>query len=139
MYQFKPLGKSTSGSQTSDELQYTVNELFTLVAHAHFCHHQTTSYAKHQAMGYLYDAIDGLKDEIIEKMMGCMGTRYSSLTVEPVSNYTDDMCSMLAMKTKSCSQKLKAWAEQNSYLDIAQLADSLWGIGAKTQYLLTLS
>lgn len=120
-------------------VQQIVNMLHSLPIEAQFLHHNTTSYAKHMATDMLYDGLNGLKDDVIEKIIGCTGSRYNAITVQPISGYSDEKCFQLAEKIKMFSKSLKSWAEQNEYLDIAQKADDMWGLGAKFSYLLTLS
>ena len=102
----------------------------------HLLHWQTTSYAKHQALGGIYDYVHDFKDGVIEKLMGYTGKRPAPYKIESLTNCTGDEC---VSKLLSFASSLKSYAEANSYHDIANLADALSGEAAKTKYLLTLS
>ena len=41
----------------------------------HLLHWQTTSYAKHKALGKMYEYVQDFKDGLIEKLMGYTGKR----------------------------------------------------------------
>jgi len=102
----------------------------------HLTHWQTTSYAEHQATGALYDYVHDFKDGVIEKLMGYTGKRPGPYKIEPLTNCTGNQC---VSELLAFASSLKSFAESNGYHDIANLADSLSGEAAKTQYLLTLS
>jgi len=102
----------------------------------HLTHWQTTSYAEHQATGALYDYVHDFKDGVIEKLMGYTGKRPNAYKIEPLTNCTGNQC---VSDLLSFASSLKSFAENNSYHDIANLADALSGEAAKTKYLLTLS
>lgn len=102
----------------------------------HLLHWQTQSYAEHMALGDLYDYVHGLKDDVIEKLMGYMGRRPSVYKLEPL---TSTSAPAVVSELMDFASSLKSYAETNSYHDIANLADSLSGEAAKVKYLLTLS
>jgi len=102
----------------------------------HLLHWQTTSYAKHQALGGLYDYVHDFKDGVIEKLMGYTGKRPGAYKIEALGA-ADPTAVVTALM--DFASNLKRYAETNSYHDIANLADALSGEAAKTKYLLTLS
>lgn len=102
----------------------------------HLLHWQTTSYAKHQATGALYDYVHDFKDGLIEKIMGYTGQRPKAYRIEPLTDCTAEQCVSDVM---SFASSLKAYGERNAYHDVCNLADALSGEAAKTKYLLTLS
>lgn len=102
----------------------------------HLLHWQTTSYAEHQALGGLYDYVHDFKDGVIEKLMGYMNKRPGAYKIEPLGTANSGA---VVNDLLSFASSLKAFAENNSYHDIANLADALSGEAAKTRYLLTLS
>lgn len=119
--------------------QNIIDGLFTLSLKTRFAHHNTTSYSKHKALDETYESIDDLLDEIVEKIIGCTSKRYERINIGIISGFTEQMPFQIADEIKSFSSKLKSWAEEYGYLDVAQLSDSLWGTGAKLLYLLSLS
>ncbi len=102
----------------------------------HLLHWQTTSYAKHQALGGLYDYVHDFKDGVVEKLMGYTGKRPGAYKIEALGA-TDSTAVVTALM--DFSSNLKRYAEANSFHDISNLADALSGEAAKTKYLLTLS
>lgn len=102
----------------------------------HLLHWQTSSYAEHQALGGLYDYVHDFKDGVVEKLMGYTGRKPGVFKMEPLTSSTADA---VVSELLGFSSSLKSYAENNSYHDIANLADALSGEAAKTKYLLTLS
>ncbi len=102
----------------------------------HLLHWQTKSYAEHKALGKLYEYVQDFKDGVIEKLMGYTGKRPDVYKIEALSGADSNSVVTALM---DFSSNLKAYAESNSYHDIANLADALSGEAAKTKYLLTLS
>ena len=103
----------------------------------HLLHWNTTSYASHMALGGLYDYVHDFKDGVIEKLMGYVGKRVSSLTIAPISPTASPTVVVADLIT--FAHELKIWAGSNSYDDVENLAQSLSGEAAKVKYLLTLS
>jgi hypothetical protein len=103
----------------------------------HLLHWQTNSYAEHQALGGLYDYVHDFKDGVIEKLMGYMNKRPTSVKMEQLSPSATP--SSVVSELLSFSSSLKSYAESNGFHDISNLADALSGEAAKTRYLLTLS
>lgn len=122
-----------------DEYQSIINKLFYFPIKLRFLHHNTTTYSKHQALGMAYDSLGDLQDDIIEKLIGCSGKRYSSPTVPNCGTYSDDACVQTGKEIKEFARTLKSYAESYGYMDISQQADTYEGVGAKLLYLLTLS
>ena len=102
----------------------------------HLLHWQTTSYAKHKALGKMYEYVQDFKDGVVEKLMGYTGQRPGAYKIEPLTDCTAERCVSDIM---SFASSLKMYGERNSYHDVCNLADSLSGEAAKTRYLLTLS
>lgn len=103
----------------------------------HLLHWQTNSYAEHQALGGLYDYVHDFKDGVIEKLMGYMNKRPTSVKMEQLLPSATP--SSVVSELISFSSSLKSYAESNGFHDISNLADALSGEAAKTRYLLTLS
>lgn len=103
----------------------------------HLLHWQTQSYAEHQALGSLYDYVHGFKDDVIEKLMGYMGTRPKAHKMEPLSDATTG--ERVVQELEAFAYSLYEWAGENHYCDVENMAQELSGHAAKTKYLLTLS
>lgn len=136
---FKKQPLVTSPMSTATEYQYLVDKLFYFPIKLRFLHHNTTSYAKHKALDFAYEATSDLQDDIIEKLIGCTSQRYKSPTIEPCGEYSDEACFETAEEIKEFAKRLKNYAESKGYLDISQQADTYEGVGAKLSYLLSLS
>ena len=113
--------------------------LFLLPIKVQFCHHLTTSYAAHKALDGLYDTINGLKDEIIEKIMGYSGTKYSELQLGTISGFKETNCKSVAYEVMNWGKQLEEWAEKQGFCDIENLAQSYSGAGSQALYLLNLT
>jgi len=113
-------------------------QLYMLPDKVQFCHHSTTSYAQHIALDRTYETIDDLKDEIIEKLIGYTGTRFSTLSLSPISGFGENMPMQVAKEIQDFGYRLYEWAEQMHYCDVENLAQSYSGAGAQLSYLLTL-
>lgn len=103
----------------------------------HLLHWKTTSYARHMALGGIYEFVQGFKDGVMEKLMGYTGQRVGSFKIPPISDNVDE--EMVIEELLDFSDKLVSWADENGYQDVANLGQSLSGEAAKTKYLFTLS
>jgi DNA-binding ferritin-like protein len=102
----------------------------------HLLHWQTTSYAKHNALGDLYEYVEDFKDIIVEKIMGYTGRKPGIFKIPALTAATPE--SVLEEMLQYAST-MKTYGEMNEYHDICNLADEFSGMAAKTKYLLTLS
>lgn len=114
-------------------------QLFSLPSKAQFVHHSTKSFEIHAAMDKLYDGLEGMKDEIIEKCMGYTGTRYKNLKIEVYPTYSDALSLTICKEVMAFAKELEDWAEENNYCDIENLAQSYSGLAAHCLYRLSLS
>ena len=102
----------------------------------HLIHWQTSIYAEHMATGSMYDYIHDFKDGLMEKLMGYTGRKPSVYKVESLTQATSHA---VAAEIDIFAADLKRYAENNSFLDVGNLADELSGEVNKFKYLLTLS
>lgn len=114
------------------------NALYQLPQKAHFCHHLTTSFAAHKALDFAYEKLNDLKDDIVEQIIGYTGQRFSTISLKPLTGYSEAMNVQLAREIMSFGEQLEEWAEANDYCNIENLAQEYSGVGAKLNYLLTL-
>lgn len=107
------------------------------VSQIHIYHWLTTSYAKHQALGGLYDGIHDLSDDFIEVYMGKYGR-----------NVGNGAASIINYDASNLDETIKAFeafligltAElQPTDTDLLNIRDSMLDLVHKTQYLLTLN
>jgi len=124
---------------STPDLDYYASMLFQLPTKVQFCHHSTTSYASHKALDKTYDALNDLKDSIIEKLIGCMGHRYKNLNMISLSSYYEGMNMQVAEEICQFAKKLMDWSDKNGYSDINNLSQEYLGVGSQLKYLLTLS
>ena len=115
-------------------------KLFSFKNAAHSLHLYTRSYAEHKALNKLYDGIDGLKDSILEILMGYQnGKRIGKAKLDEFPTYSGEAVTSLIKEGLSFSYELEMWAEDKKYCDISNKAQELSGLFANVQYLLTLS
>lgn len=116
------------------------NKLFYFHQAAHVFHQETMGGWEHDALGKLYTELVDFKDDIPEKIMGYMdGKRIGSFKALPIPEYSDKNSSIkLVKEIIAFAKDLEEYAEAKEYCDIANIAQSLSGLGAKTIYRLTL-
>lgn len=115
-------------------------KLFSFQNSAHSLHLDTRSYAEHKALQKLYEGIDGIKDDIIEVLMGYQnGKRIGKAKLDDFPTYSQEAVTALVKEGMSFAYELEMWAEDKKYCDISNKAQDLSGIFARTQYMLTLS
>jgi DNA-binding ferritin-like protein len=105
----------------------------------HNLHWGTKSYAEHQALGGLYDAVFDFKDDIIEKIMGYSGVRAKIGNVGQLKEYTSGASTQVVGELITFAKQLQNYGASNNMPDIENVAQALSGTAAKTKYLLTLS
>lgn len=105
----------------------------------HNLHWATRSYAEHQALGGLYDAVFDLKDEIVEKIMGYSGVRAKIGNPGQLKDYAPGVSEQVVSELITFAKQLQNYGASMNMPDIENVAQSLSGTAAKTKYLLTLS
>lgn len=105
----------------------------------HNLHWGTKSYAEHQALGGLYDAVFDFKDDIIEKIMGYSGVRAKIGNVGQLKEHTPGASTQVVGELITFAKQLQNYGASNNMPDIENVAQALSGTAAKTKYLLTLS
>jgi hypothetical protein len=115
-------------------------KLFSFQISAHSLHLDTRSYAEHKALQKLYEGIDGIKDDILEILMGYQnGKRIGKAKLDEFPTYSQEAVTALVKEGMSFAYELEEWAEDKNYCDISNKAQDLSGLFARTQYMLTLS
>ena len=104
-------------------------------------HHQTKGGWEHDALGELYEALEGYADDIPEELMGYMdGKRLAGLVRLPAPKYGGHESSVkLVKELMDFAYELYEWAGEKHFCDIENKAQEVSGLGAKTIYRLTLS
>ena len=121
----------------SIESDSIINDLQKLDAKLELYHHNTKAFSQHKAYDEIYAAFDFYKDDLIEKIIGYTGDRYKSVSVQV--EYTDTTGIELVSDLADLSLNLASFAEANGYSDLKNISDSLSGLSAKLNYLLTLN
>ncbi len=103
-----------------------------------YCHHLTTSYAQHKALDKAYNALQDLKDSIVEKLIGYGVPKFQKIELGVISGYTDQMPMLVAKEIMKFGKELEDFAEAHDYCDVANLAQEWSGTGAQLAYLLGL-
>jgi hypothetical protein len=113
-------------------------DLFQCLEHAHiqfkFWHHETTSYAEHNATGGFYDSLADMSDALIETYIGCYGRT------------NEDFGMKFRAYTEGCTtkyleffmEKMKNHQEEIKESAINNMIDEIVALAKKTKYLLTL-
>ena len=127
---------TASGDLTPDSI---ATKLTYFELQLHNLHWGTRSYAEHQALGGLYDAVFDFKDDIIEKIMGYSGTRAKIGNPGQLKDYAPGVSETVVADLISFSKQLQNYGASNNMPDIENVAQALSGTAAKTKYLLTLS
>lgn len=128
---------SASGELSPDSI---ATKLTYFELQLHNLHWATKSYAEHQALGGLYDAVFDFKDDIIEKIMGYNnGTRAKIGNPGALKDYAIGVSSQVVSELITFAKQLQNYGASNNMPDIENVAQALSGTAAKTKYLLTLS
>jgi DNA-binding ferritin-like protein len=127
---------SASGEMSPDSI---ATKLSYFELQLHNLHWGTKSYAEHQALGGLYDAVFDFKDDIIEKIMGYSGTRAKIGNVGQLKDYSPGASTQVVAELITFAKQLQNYGASNNMPDIENVAQALSGTAAKTKYLLTLS
>lgn len=127
---------SASGEMSPDSI---ATKLSYFELQLHNLHWGTKSYAEHQALGGLYDAVFDFKDDIIEKIMGYSGVRAKIGNVGQLKEYTPGASTQVVAELITFAKQLQNYGASNNMPDIENVAQALSGTAAKTKYLLTLS
>jgi hypothetical protein len=128
------VNESINESVESDNI---INTLQLIDVKLELFHHNTKSFSQHKAFDDIYEAFDWYKDDLIEKIIGYTGDRYTSVKVD--ATYSDSTGLEIVNDLQNLSQILANFAETNKYADLKNISDSLSGLSAKLNYLLTLN
>lgn len=101
-----------------------------------FFHWQTTSYARHQAYGGAYEALDGLIDNFVEVLMGKYG-RVPALPMK-VYNRNEKDCMTFIDETIAYLLLLSNALNPSTDTDLLNIRDEMVAEFNKLKYLLTL-
>jgi hypothetical protein len=101
-----------------------------------FFHWQTKSYARHQAYGGTYDAMDGLIDSFVEVLMGKYG-RVPAIQFKVYNRNEKDIVSFID-ETVSYLIGLSNVLNQQSDTDLLNIRDEMLAEFNKLKYLITL-
>lgn len=126
--------------QKQIDIDYLATGLYMIPVKIQYCHHLTTSFSAHKALDKAYEATSDLKDEIIEKVIGYLGgKRFKKLDLKPVSGFSESMLLDVCKEIILFGSTIIEFAKRNNMPDIENLGQSYSGIGARLNYLLTLS
>lgn len=119
------------------ESEQFINRIKALDAKFELYHHNTGSFAKHKTFDDIYAEFDALEDDLIEKIMGYTGEKYAGVNIELV--YSDSTGQELVNDLMNLGADLQEFAKANAYNDIEQYGQTIHGLGAKLNYLLTFN
>ena len=105
---------------------------------AHKFHLDTKSFAIHKATNFLYKELVEFKDDICELLQGYTGETIGEIEIDKIPKYSDAATVKLAKDLMDFAYQVYEYGEENKYCDIENTAQSLSGIAAKFNFLLTL-
>lgn len=113
-------------------------EMFQVFEHAvvqfQFWHHQTTSYAEHNALGGFYDGLADMADNILETYIAYEGRVNNDFSFK-FTKYNKGAANQYL---KFFLDKIDAIQKDITYTDINNMLDEVKALTNKTIYLLTL-
>ena len=114
-----------------------VEELLEIQNQAQVLHWQTTSYAKHQALGGFYDGFGDLVDGFLEVYMGNVGrpTVSGGTMLKNISEMSPEMFILEVIDFL----KLQKEEVPSDFTDLQNILDEMIALANKTKYLFTLS
>lgn len=101
-----------------------------------FFHWQTTSYARHQAYGGTYEALDGLIDNFVEVLMGKYG-RVPALPMK-IYNRNEKDATEFIEETIQFLLQMSGTLDDKKDTDLLNIRDEMIAEFNKLKYLLTL-
>ena len=137
LYDAVTLNENSSINE-SVESNGLINSIKTLAEKLEVFHHNTHKFSNHIAFDRIQDEFGEMRDELIEKLIGYTGDRYESTTI-PTIVYTDRTGAELVSDIRSLGEALIAYAESTGYQDIGNMGQSVHGLSARLNYLLTLN
>lgn len=115
-----------------------IQNLLTIVNQIKFYHWQTTSFARHKALGKAYDTLNDLIDTFVEICIGKYGRDFlQSLSINIHSKQEVDMSAALNEITSYLKELSNLLDPQND-TDLINLRDEMLGVVNQTKYLFTL-
>jgi hypothetical protein len=117
---------------SSYSVQTAYTFLHRLLLQLKLSHYKTRQYPAHEALGTVYGLVEGMIDDITEKLIGYSGSDPGDL---PVGTIKAMGVAELADSIMRDAHKLMTFAESKEYCDIENLAQELSGAGAKLKYL----
>lgn len=125
---------------TNNNLSSNVNLFLGLQCQFKIMHWQTKGYARHQAFGNIYDALDDLVDKYVEVSMG----KFGRFTIDE-SNRNIEIYNLLDIDIVKFIQKIKefligltAELSPENDTDLLNIRDEMLAEVNKLAYLLTL-
>lgn len=113
-----------------------LSSLYSVLLSLKITHFNTTSFAAHEALGKIYDALDGVLDDLTEKWVGYQGTAPAELRIGTV---TVSSVKSLGERIRALGDQVTAFGNTSSFGDIENLGQEISGLGAKLIYLGRLS
>lgn len=119
------------GSSPSQETQL-VSAVYKHLMMLKVSHFATTSFAQHEALGKTYDALEGLADDLTEKLIGYSGKSVDSISVGTVLK-TD--AGTAGASLVLLGDSVTKYGTAKNFGDIQNLGQEMSGLGAKLVYL----
>ena len=113
-----------------------LSSLYSVLLELKVTHFNTKSFAAHEALGKIYDSLDGLLDDLAEKWSGYKGEVPTELRIGTIS--ASDPKS-LGQKLKDLGDRVNALGRDSSFGDIENIGQEISGLGAKLLYLSRLT
>lgn len=119
-----------------------MTEFLSILAQIKIFHWQTKSFSEHKALGELYDSLDELVDDFVEKFSGSKGRVPQAKELFSISaqNYSshDGVMKFLDKIVGYLTDELPQYLEESD-TDLLNIRDDMLGAVNHTKYLLGLS
>lgn len=115
-----------------------IQNLLTVLNQLKYYHWETSSYAKHKALGDAYDSLNALIDDFVEILLGKKGKKLLPISINIRTENELDVDSALNEITNYLSYELNESLDESD-TDLLNLRDEMLSTINKTKYLFTLS
>jgi len=134
--------KARIPANLDDEFQKQFNELAVSLYNAQtlleFCHRETKSGPRHEALADAYEDLAEAKDDIIEFISGDSGKKQGVITSFQTPEYSDTLPMTASEVVLKLSYELKKFADKYDIPSVDSRADDVHAIGAKLRYKLLM-
>lgn len=115
-----------------------IKNLLTIINQLKYYHWETTSYARHMALGSAYDSLNELIDEFVEILLGKYGRELLKTIDITVRSKGDVSMESALIQMENYLIEMGEGLDQKTDTDLINIRDEMLGVIKKTKYLFTL-